>query len=267
MASVLLPGEVAPPCVSSYPPRRQASWPRISSLSTPCDCNDSPYSSSWSSTAKGSGSPGRMLIPARRRSPNRRGASPVISPTRTSSPSSWSTIVAPSAPASFDRVFRAEGTQILKTRYRTPNASVLAERFVRNVRSECFGYLLITNETHLEGGRRSCVCHRNSCRPTRGCLKNPGMGVNRSVPGGAHLRRPAPASPAPSSADTRHDRLGGLIHEKQRALRCGLSFRTLRVGGRGIATPSHVTDIAWSIRCNPSLSHPHRYSDKSAPTL
>jgi hypothetical protein len=41
--------------------------------------------------------------------------------------------VAPSAPASFDRVFRAEGTQILKTPYRTPNASVLAERFVRNL--------------------------------------------------------------------------------------------------------------------------------------
>jgi putative transposase len=38
--------------------------------------------------------------------------------------------------ANFDEAFRAEGTQILKTPYRTPNANASAERFVRTMRSE-----------------------------------------------------------------------------------------------------------------------------------
>ena len=45
--------------------------------------------------------------------------------------------------ASFDEVFGSEGTEILKTPYRTPNAKAFAERYVRTVRSEYLDHLLI----------------------------------------------------------------------------------------------------------------------------
>ena len=52
--------------------------------------------------------------------------------------------------ASFDDVFGSEGTEILKTPYRTPNVNAFAERFVRTTRTECLDWLLIRNERHLE---------------------------------------------------------------------------------------------------------------------
>src|ERR1017187_636269 len=57
--------------------------------------------------------------------------------------------------ASFDEVFAAEGTQIMRTPFRTPNANAFAERFVRTVRSECLDHLLVVNEAHLERLLRS----------------------------------------------------------------------------------------------------------------
>jgi putative transposase len=61
--------------------------------------------------------------------------------------------------ASFDDVLGAEGTQILKTPIRTPNANALAERFVRTVRSECLDHLLVVNERHLERILRTYARH------------------------------------------------------------------------------------------------------------
>jgi transposase InsO family protein len=62
-------------------------------------------------------------------------------------------------------VFKAEGTEILKTPFRTPNANAFAERFVRTVRSECLDHLLIVNEAHLKRVLRSYACHYNGHRP------------------------------------------------------------------------------------------------------
>ncbi len=39
--------------------------------------------------------------------------------------------------ANFDEVFKVEGTEIVKTPYRTPKANAFVERFLRTVRSEC----------------------------------------------------------------------------------------------------------------------------------
>ena len=70
--------------------------------------------------------------------------------------------------ASFDEVFGSEGTEILKTPYRTPNVNAFAERFVRTTRTECLDWLLIRNERHLERVLEEFVEHYNAARPHRG---------------------------------------------------------------------------------------------------
>ena len=120
--------------------------------------------------------------------------------------------------ASFDEVFKAEGTEILRTPFRTPNANAFAERFVRTVRSECLDHLLVVNEAHLERVLRSYACHYNGRRPHQG-LSQEIPAVERAVPPAVgptfdvrhrHLRRY-------SGLIRRYDRLGGLIHEYERA--------------------------------------------------
>jgi hypothetical protein len=46
----------------------------------------------------------------------------------------------------FDDVIRSEGIRIVKTPVRAPQANAIAERFVRTIRSECLGWLLILNQ-------------------------------------------------------------------------------------------------------------------------
>ena len=70
--------------------------------------------------------------------------------------------------ASFDEVFGSEGTEILKTPYRTPNVNAFAERFVRTTRTECLDWLLIRDERHLERVLEEFVEHYNAARPHRG---------------------------------------------------------------------------------------------------
>jgi putative transposase len=102
----------------------------------------------------------------------------------------------------FDEVFRSSGIQIVKTPVRAPKANAIAERFVRTVRAECLDWLLILNRRHLERVLRIYVDHYNAQRPHR-ALK---------------LQPPAPEGPKPSIGEIRRqDRLGGLIHEYDRA--------------------------------------------------
>ena len=119
--------------------------------------------------------------------------------------------------ASFDNVFKAEGAEILKTPYRTPNANAFAERFVRTVRSECLDHLLVVNEAHLERILRSYARHYNGHRPHQGLAQEipaperavPLQVVTHSDSRHPHLRRHP-------GRIRRHDRLGGLIHEYER---------------------------------------------------
>jgi putative transposase len=117
--------------------------------------------------------------------------------------------------ASFDEVFGAEGTQILKTPFRTPNANALAERFVRTMRSECLDHPLVVNERHLERILRSYARHY----------------IRPQSPPGAVPRDPEPERTGrllaiEDASDSRHrqvrdhririrryDRVGGLMHE------------------------------------------------------
>ena len=104
--------------------------------------------------------------------------------------------------ASFDEVFKSEGTEVIKAPVRSPRANAVAERFVRTARAECLDWVLVLGRRHLGAVLREYFAHYNTARPHRG--------LHLAVPAG----RAAPPEP-PSLAVSRHDVLGGLIHEYQ----------------------------------------------------
>jgi hypothetical protein len=69
-------------------------------------------------------------------------------------------------PDSFDEVFRSDGTKIIRTPFRAPQANGAAERFVRTVRSECLDWLLILDQPHLERVLAVFVDQRPSTSPS-----------------------------------------------------------------------------------------------------
>lgn len=100
----------------------------------------------------------------------------------------------------FDEIVRCEGVRVVKTPVRAPQASAVAERWVRSVRSECLDHALIFGRHHLEQILRGYVTHYNAERPHRS--------LALAVPtGGPHQARGSP------SEIRRRDVLGGLIHE------------------------------------------------------
>ncbi len=148
--------------------------------------------------------------------------------------------------AAFDEVFRSEGTQVIHTPIRAPQANAYAERFVRTIRAECLDWLLIVGRRHLEQVLRTLhvalqprasspraraaparISHRDrstkrrhnrSPRPTR--RTHPRVPPSRSVnmvlkPFSRDSRRDDVKLVTASRLDhvQRRDRLGGLIHE------------------------------------------------------
>jgi len=103
----------------------------------------------------------------------------------------------------FDAVFASEGTRVIKTPGRAPQANAIAERFVGTVRAECLDWLLIAGRRHLERVLRVYADHYNSHRPHRS----------------RELSPPQPTEPRLHAIEGvgischRRDRLGGLIHE------------------------------------------------------
>jgi putative transposase len=106
-----------------------------------------------------------------------------------------------------DAVFASEGIKIIKTPIRAPKANAVAERFVRTVRAECLDWLLIMNRRQLERVLRVFVDHYNTHRPHRS--------LNLAPPEQSEQR--ASAVRQSTAAIERRDRLGGLIHEYNRA--------------------------------------------------
>jgi putative transposase len=102
--------------------------------------------------------------------------------------------------ASFDAVFSATGTQVVKTPPRCPRANTHAERFVGTVRREITDRLLILNEHHLRAVLNRYAAHYNHRRPHRAL----------------QLAPPRPDRPAVEPGCTpirRRPVLGGLINE------------------------------------------------------
>ena len=109
--------------------------------------------------------------------------------------------------SSFDAVFEAQGTRIIRTPVQVPEANGIAERFVRTARTECLDWLLILNTRHLERTLAVFVDHYNGHRPHRG--------LDLAPPNGRAATETWSGSETP--AIKRRDRLGGLLHEYQRA--------------------------------------------------
>jgi putative transposase len=107
----------------------------------------------------------------------------------------------------FDEVFRAEGTEVLRTPVQAPNANAHAERWVRTVRAECLDWLLIFGRGHLEQVLRVYVQHYNAHRAHRALrLQPPEPTVGLTLTG---MGQPPRVH--------RRDLLGGLVHEYRQA--------------------------------------------------
>ena len=106
---------------------------------------------------------------------------------------------------SFDEVFRAQDTQIIRTAIRAPRANAICERVIGTLRRECCDRLLVFGRSHLQLVLTEYLDHYNQHRPHRALGQHP--------PGGL-----APDLYTNGAATViRRDRLGGLIHEYRRA--------------------------------------------------
>jgi putative transposase len=101
----------------------------------------------------------------------------------------------------FDAVFTAVGADVIKIPARAPRANAIAERFVGSVRRELLDRILVLNVAHAIRVLREYEEHFNTHRP------------HRSLGQAAPLRALPDVASDSEATVTRHDRLGGVIHE------------------------------------------------------
>jgi putative transposase len=105
---------------------------------------------------------------------------------------------------SFDAVFAAEGTEVVLTPYRTPQANGHIERLIGGLRREVLDHVLVLGRRHLSYVLGEYASHHNSHRPHRGLgLRRP-HDVGRPIPGqGPSAARGDQAARDPRWADPR----------------------------------------------------------------
>ena len=108
--------------------------------------------------------------------------------------------------AGFDAVFEAENIRIVRTPVQAPEANGIAERFVRTARTECLDWVLILSARHLDRVLTVFIDRYNGWRPHRSLDLGPPNG-----------RRPSMWTETQPLTVNRRDRLGGLLHEYERA--------------------------------------------------
>ena len=103
----------------------------------------------------------------------------------------------------FDTVFQSEGTQIIQTPFRAPNANSYAECWARTVREECLDQILILNEPHLMSVLKTYDDYYNRQRPHQGIRQ----------------QSPIPRTPQNTSGKVRNRKvLGGIINDYYRSV-------------------------------------------------
>ena len=70
--------------------------------------------------------------------------------------------------SSFDAVFQAAGTRILRTAVRAPRMNAICERLVGTLRREILDCVLILGESHLRAVLAEYQVHYNTARPHQG---------------------------------------------------------------------------------------------------
>ena len=106
--------------------------------------------------------------------------------------------------ASFDAVFAAESTRIIKTPVQAPRANAICERVIGTIRRECLDRMLILGRRHLQAVLAEYVEHYNSHRPHRSLSQRPPAALDSL---------PAPIDDINPARVQGTDRLGGLVRE------------------------------------------------------
>jgi putative transposase len=104
---------------------------------------------------------------------------------------------------SFDAVFTAAGSEVIKTPVRAPRANAIAERFIGSIRRELLDPILIINQRHATAALSEYENHFNQHRP------------HRALAQAAPLRTLPEQRPNDTTRVHRLDRLAGLLHEYQ----------------------------------------------------
>jgi putative transposase len=110
--------------------------------------------------------------------------------------------------ASFDAVFQATGTTIVRTAVQAPRMNAICERLIGTLRREVLDRTLILNQVHLRAVLAEYQEHYNTARPHQG--------IGQRIPG-------TESGPCVTAADPgtcqirRKPVLSGLINEYERA--------------------------------------------------
>jgi len=111
--------------------------------------------------------------------------------------------------ASFDAVFQATGTRILRTAVQTPRMNAICERLVGTLRRELLDRTLILGEAHLRAVLTDYQAHYNTARPHQG--------IAQHVPADKRDAHPATVTDIDTRQIRRKPVLNGLINEYTRA--------------------------------------------------
>ena len=107
--------------------------------------------------------------------------------------------------ASFDAVFQAAGTRILRTAVQTPRMNAICERLVGTLRRELLDRVLIISERHLQAVLTEYQAHDNTARPHQG--------IAQCIPAGERDAHRATLTDIDTGQIRRKPVLGGLINE------------------------------------------------------
>jgi transposase InsO family protein len=110
---------------------------------------------------------------------------------------------------SFDAVFQAAGTRILRTAVQAPRMNATCERLIGTLRRELPGRMLILSEAHLRAVLADYQVHYNTARPHQG--------IAQRVPDAEHGGGHRAVAGLDRERILRKPVLGGLINEYARA--------------------------------------------------